>query len=63
MKKIKLLFILTCSFLLFQSQVANAQQTTEATIPIRARVVADDSRTPLEYASVSIANRNKHRQR
>lgn len=58
MKKIKLLLIFACSFLLYQTQVVVAQQTTEATIPIRARVVAEDSRTPLEYASVSITNTN-----
>ncbi len=58
MKKIKLLLILASSFLLFQTQIVVAQQSTEATIPIRARVVADDSRTPLEYASVSITNTN-----
>ena len=58
MKKIKFVLILACSFLLYQTQFVVAQQSTEATIPIRARVVADDSRTPLEYASVSITNTN-----
>lgn len=35
-----------------------AQQTTEATIAIKGRVIADDSANPLEYASVSINNTN-----
>ncbi len=58
MKKIKFLFILALSFLLFQSQEMHAQQIVEANIPIKGRVVADDSRTPLEYASVTINNTN-----
>ena len=35
-----------------------AQQVTEATIPIRGRVIGDDSGVPLEYASVTINNTN-----
>ena len=58
MKKVKFLFILACSLLLFQSEVIHAQQIVEANIPIKGRVVADDSRTPLEYASVTINNTN-----
>ena len=58
MKKIRLFFIIAASFLLYQTQVLQAQQVVEATIPIRGRVISDDSRTPLEYASVSINNTN-----
>ncbi len=58
MKKIRFLFILTLCFLLYQTQVANAQQLSEASIPVKGRVIADDSRTPLEYASVTISNTN-----
>ena len=58
MKKIKLFFILSCSFLLFQTQMVHAQDINETTISIRGRVIADDSHTPLEYASITINNTN-----
>ncbi|HZJ80406.1 MAG TPA: carboxypeptidase-like regulatory domain-containing protein [Dysgonamonadaceae bacterium] len=58
MKKISVLFIIACSFLLFQTPMGFAQQATEATIPIRGRVIADDSGVALEYASVTINNTN-----
>ncbi len=58
MNKLRIIFIVACSFLLYQTQVAYAQQATQSTIQIKGRVVADDSRTPLEYASVTINNTN-----
>ena len=58
MNKLRILFIVACSFLLYQTHVGYAQQATQSTIQIKGRVIADDSRTPLEYASITINNTN-----
>lgn len=58
MKKLTILFVVACSFLLYQTQVVYAQQVAEVTIPVKGRVISDDSGKPLEYASVTINNTN-----
>lgn len=58
MKSIRYFLLIACSLVLYQTQVAFAQQTIEATIAINGRVIADDSGKPLEYASVTINNTN-----
>ena len=42
----------------YQTQTILAQQVSEATIPIKGRVIDDDSGNPLEYASITINNTN-----
>ncbi len=44
--------------MLFLAPTTFAQPNREATIPIKGRVIADDSGKPLEYASVTINNTN-----
>ncbi|MDD2476203.1 MAG: carboxypeptidase-like regulatory domain-containing protein [Dysgonamonadaceae bacterium] len=58
MKKNILILIAFCSFFLFHTQTVFSQQNREATIPIKGRIIADDSGKPLEYASVTINNTN-----
>lgn len=58
MKKFKCLFIVAFFLFLHQTQIVFAQQVAESTIPIKGRVIADDSGSPLEYASVTISNTN-----
>ena len=58
MKKPRCLLIVACFLLLYQTHIVFAQQVTESTIPIKGRVIADDSGSPLEYASVTISNTN-----
>lgn len=58
MKKPRCLLIVACFLLLYQTHIVFAQQVSESTIPIKGRVIADDSGSPLEYASVTISNTN-----
>ena len=58
MKKTRYLFIVVFCLFLYQTHVVIAQQFPEATLPIKGRVVAEDTGGPLEYASVTINNTN-----
>ena len=49
---------MVCSLLLYHTPSTFSQQNREATIPVRGRVIGDDSGKPLEYASVTINNTN-----
>ncbi|HTN69275.1 MAG TPA: carboxypeptidase-like regulatory domain-containing protein [Dysgonamonadaceae bacterium] len=58
MKKIVSIFFVACCLLLSHNQTVFAQQTGEASISIKGRVVDDDSTNPLANASVTINNTN-----
>ena len=58
MRKFKHFFIIPFILLLYQTQIVVAQQAPEATIAIRGRVIADDTGSPLEYASITINQTN-----
>jgi hypothetical protein len=58
MRKIRYLFIIAFTLFLYQTQLVVAQQANDSSIPIRGRVIADDSSAPLEYASITINNTN-----
>ncbi len=59
MNKIKYYLVIAFCLLLYQNQIVYAQQTTvNETIAVKGRVIADDSGSALEYASVTINNTN-----
>ena len=58
MKTFNYILIVAFCMLLNATQTAFSQQVREATIPIKGRVVADDSGNPLEYASITVNNTN-----
>ena len=57
MKKLSYI-LLVLFYLLYHAPTSFAQQGRENTIPIKGRVIADDSGKPLEYATVTINNTN-----
>ena len=58
MKKLIHIFLTLSLVLLSLAPASFAQQNREATIPVKGRIIADDSGKPLEYASVTINNTN-----
>lgn len=58
MKRLSYVLLIFCCLLLYHTPATFAQQNREATIPIKGRVIDDDSGKPLEYASVTINNTN-----
>lgn len=58
MKQIRYFLVIVSCLLLFQFEVAFAQQVTETTMLVKAKVIADETGDALEYASVTINNTN-----
>ena len=58
MKKINNIFLVLLCLLFYNTPTTLAQQNREATIPVKGRVIGDDSGKPLEYASITINNTN-----
>ena len=58
MKKFTHIFFAIFWVLLSVAPATFAQQSRETTIPIKGRIIADDSGKPLEYASITISNTN-----
>ena len=58
MKRIIYTIVTLICLLLYHPPITIAQQISEGTIPIKGRVIDDDSGNPLEYASITISNTN-----
>ncbi len=58
MKKFTHIFLALFWVFLSLAPVTFAQQNREPTIPVKGRIIADDSGKPLEYASITINNTN-----
>ena len=58
MKKFTQIILALFWVLLSLAPATFAQQNREVTIPIKGRIIADDSGKPLEYASITINNTN-----